>query len=323
MTLIYVRKRTVIKENMKGRCMETVKILVTGGSGFVGQHIVRKFVENRQEVYVLDVMPPSLSYGKYVAGDVFDSEKLFDVVKKVDVVVHLVGLADAGLAQREPDESFRLNVSSLQNVLEACRVNNNKKLIFPSSATVYGIPEILPIKENHPLNPTNIYSWHKYICEQLIKAYHNIFGLNYVILRLFNVYGKGNKGVIHQFLKKAIKGEVIESFGPYQYRDFVYVGDVAEAFYKAAVYEKATNKVINIGSGVGIQIKELLDFICEIIPNTRWIHKKEKFVMYDSIADITLAKILLDFKPHDSKDFMKQIIKSEMLEEVLAKPETS
>jgi len=293
--------------------MEIKKFLITGGSGFIGQNIAKKFVENGQDVCIFDVRPPDSLYGEYLKGDIFDTKKLKSVVKRYDVVIHLVGLADAGIAQGEPDKSFRLNVMSLQNVLEACRINGNKKLIFPSSAAVYGIPEILPIKENNPLNPTNIYSWHKYVCEQLIKAYHNNFDLEYVILRLFNVYGKGNKGVINLFLTKALKGEVIESFGPYQYRDFVYAGDVAEAFYKAAVYEKANNKIINVGSGRGTQIKEVLELIREIIPNTRWVYKKQKFVMYDSIADITLAKILLDFKPHDSKEFMKKVIQEEMM----------
>ena len=296
--------------------MQAKKILITGGSGFIGQSIAKKFAEKGQDVCIFDVNSPNSVYGKYVKGDIFDVEKLKSVVKEYDVIIHLVGLADAGAAQREPAKSFRLNVVSLQNLLEVCKLYNSKKVIFPSSAAVYGIPETLPIKEKFPFNPTNIYSWHKYICEQLIKAYHNNFDLEYVILRVFNVYGEGNKGVIHQFLAKAMIGETIESFGPYQYRDFVYADDVAESFYKSAIYEKANNKIINIGSGRGTQIKEVLELICEIIPNTRWVYKEQKFIMYDSIADITLAKILLDFRPHTSKEFMKKIIKKEMMKEL-------
>jgi len=289
------------------------RVLITGGSGFIGQHLAKRFIEGRQKVCIYDSQPPPISAKMIITGDIFDSDKLKSAVKECDAIVHLVGLANAGIAQREPPQSFRLNLESLQSVLEACRHCGGKTLIFPSSAAVYGITEDLPIKENFPLKPTNIYSWHKYLCERLIQAYHANFGLDFVILRLFNTYGKGNKGVIGIFAEKAQKGETIESFGPHQYRDFVYAGDVAQALYQAVVYEKATNRVINIGNGRGTQIREVLDLVCEIFPQAKWVEKKAEFPMYDSIADITLAKILLDFKPHSSRDFMKKIIMEEMI----------
>lgn len=291
------------------------KILITGGSGFIGQHLVKRFLDSECNVSVYDTAEPTLDKLKsvHISGDIFDLEKLDEVIKDYNVVIHLVGLADAGIVQRDPTRSFKLNVLSLQNVLEVCRNHGGKKLIFPSSAAVYGITEDLPVKESFPLNPTNTYSWHKYLCEKLIKAYHDNYGISHVILRLFNVYGAGHKGVIESFLDKARKGEVIESFGPYQYRDFIYAGDVAEAMYKAAIYEKVNNRIVNIGSGKGMQIRELLDLICEIFQTARWKEVKKKFTMYDSIADITLAKILIDFEPHASREFMKEIIKKEMI----------
>ena len=291
---------------------ERKRVLITGGSGFIGRHLTRRFVEDGQDIYVYDTQPPSIS-DKTIIGEIFDFEKLKAAVKECDVLIHLVGLADAGIAQKEPAQSFRLNVESLQSVLEACRVCGGKKLIFPSSAVVYGITEDLPIKESFPLKPTNIYSWHKYLCEKLIRAYHDNFGLNFVILRLFNVYGEGNKGVIGLFVEKARRGEVIESFGPYQYRDFIYAGDVAEALYRAAIYEKATNRIINIGSGKGTQIREVFDLLCEMFPQAKWTKIERRFPMYDSIADITLAKILLDFEPQTSREFMKKVILEEMV----------
>jgi UDP-glucose 4-epimerase len=293
--------------------MERKRVLITGGSGFIGQHLVQKFVEGGQEVSVYDSQS-SATPSKMITGDIFDLGKLKPAVEECDTIVHLVGLADATIAQREPEQSFRLNIESLQSVLEASRASGGKTLIFPSSAAVYGITEDLPIKESFPLKPTNIYSWHKYLCETLIRAYHTNYGLNFVILRLFNVYGKGNKGVMGMFTEKARKGETIESFGPQQYRDFVYAGDVAEALYKAAIYEKATNRNINIGSGQATQIKDILDLVCEIFPQAKWAEKKANFTMYDSIADITLAKILLDFEPHSSREFIKKIIMEEMID---------
>jgi len=290
------------------------KVFITGGSGFIGQHLAKKFLDSGHGVTIFDIAEPALSELKrvYMRGDVFDTEKLSAAIKDYDVVVHLVGLADSGVAQKDPAASFNLNVLSLQNVLEACRRYGGKKLIFPSSAAVYGLTHDLPIKEGFPLNPTNIYSWHKYLCEKLLKGYHDNYGIDYVILRLFNVYGAGHKGAIEVFLEKAKNGETIESFGPYQYRDFVYAGDVAEAMYKAAIYEKVNNRAVNIGSGKGMQIRELLDLICEIYPKAKWTEIKKEFTVYDSIADITLARILIDFEPRASKEFMKKIIKEEM-----------
>jgi len=292
------------------------KVLITGGSGFIGSHIVRKFTDHNTQVTVFDIQEPQYDIGEsatFVKGNIFDIDSLRKVVAEADTIIHLVGLADAGIAQNDPMKSFQLNVVSLQNVLEVCRTSKEKRLVFPSSAAIYGITEDLPIKENFPPSPTNIYSWHKYLCEKMVQSYQKNYGLQYVILRFFNVYGKGNEGVIGIFLNKAKKKEIIDSFGPFQYRDFVYSGDVAEAVYRAVAYDKAVNRIINIGSGKGLQIREILEMVCEIFPQAKWREIKADFPMYDSIADITLAQILLDFKPTDPHDIMRKIIEEEMI----------
>lgn len=296
--------------------MKHNKILITGGSGFVGSHMVRKFSEKGYPVKIFDIMEPRYDLDKnteFIRGDIFDPVALKSAMEDVQIVVHLVGLADSSVAQKDPEKSFRLNVVSLQNVLEACRILKDKKIVFPSSAAVYGITEDLPIKEGFIPQPTNIYSWHKVLCEKMIQAYQKNYGINYVILRLFNVYGKGNEGVIGVFIDKAKNRQVIESFGPFQYRDFIYAGDVAEAVYRAVAYEKSINRIINIGSGRGIQIREILNMVCEIFPDAKWEERQAAFTMYDSIADITLARILLDLEPRTSREFMKQIIQTEMI----------
>ena len=257
--------------------VEDSKILITGGSGFVGQSIAKNFLKQKQQVSIADVKNQQENIGNFLECNIFDIDKLRVMVKEHDIIIHLVGLADAGIAQKDPEQSFKLNVVSLQNILEACRSLGGKKVIFPSSAAVYGMPETLPIKENFPISPTNIYSWHKYLCELLIKAYHANFGLEYVILRLFNVYGEGNKGVINAFLKLAARGELIKSFGPYQFRDFIYAGDVAQAFYKSAIYAKANNRIINIGTGKGTQIKEILRFGVRFISKSK-MDRREKTI---------------------------------------------
>lgn len=286
-------------------------ILITGGTGFIGQHIAQKLTKNGYDVTTYDVKGPG-RYGKFVKGDVSDFPNLKHAVKKHDVVIHLVGLPNVRDAQADPMNSFKLNVSSLQNVLEACRLEN-KKILFPSTAAVYGVTQNLPVNENHPLNPSNIYSWHKSMCEKLIQAYSQNFNINYMILRLFNVYGRGNKGVIYSFIEKAKRGKPIEVFSIEQSRDFVHAGDVAEAFYLSIVQEDVNNKVINIGSGKGTQIRDVLRMVSGFCPNVKVITKKSPLVQYDSVADISLAKKLLGFKPHASKKFMKKTIKEEMM----------
>jgi len=296
--------------------MRNPRVLITGGSGFIGGHLVRKFSDHPGDVTVFDQVEPRspLPAGvRFVKGDIFNPADVERAVRDCDEVVHLVGLADSGVAQRDPLKSFRLNVVSLLNVLEVCRTAGEKKVVFPSSAAVYGTTDDLPIRESIRPAPTNTYSWHKLLCEQLIQAYQKNYAIPYVILRLFNVYGKGNEGVIGIFLEKARKGEEIESFGPFQYRDFIYGGDVAEAVHRAVVYDKAVNRTINIGSGKGVQIREILEMVCEIYPKARWKETRASFTMYDSIADITLARILLDFQPHDSQDFLKKVICEEMM----------
>jgi UDP-glucose 4-epimerase len=296
--------------------MQNKRILVTGGCGFIGAHLVKKFAEHNYNVTIFDITEPPYPLSptmNFVKGNIFDPVSLEKVMETSDVVVHLVGLADSALAQKNPMKSFQLNVVSLQNILELCRKFGNKKIVFPSSAAIYGITEDLPIKENFLPNPTNIYSWHKLLCEKMIHAYQKNFGINYVILRFFNVYGKGNEGVIGVFIDKAKRRETIESYGPFQYRDFIYAGDVVEAVYRAVAYEKSVNRTINIGSGRGVQIRDILNMVCELFPDAKWIEKKADFDMYDSIADITLARILLDFNPSEPKIIMKDIIKNEML----------
>lgn len=289
-------------------------VLVTGGSGFIGQHLVRKLVADGQSVILYDLNPPSDStlLVNWRAADIFDTSKLQTAISEAKAIIHLVGLADAGVAQHKPMLSYRLNVDSLQQVLEACRASDIK-VIFPSSAAIYGITEDLPIKESSPVTPTNIYSWHKHICEQMIRSYHANFGIEFVILRLFNVFGRGNKGVIDSFLEQAKSGQNIQSFGPHQYRDFVYAGDVAESLFRATIYEKAVNHVINVGSGRGTRISDILDIVCELFPEARWHEVEREFSMYDSIADINLAQTLLDLNPQSSEQSMRRIILEEMM----------
>ena len=284
------------------------KVLITGGAGFIGSYLTEKLIDSNVHVTTYDLLEVTNPEAEVITGDIFDIKKLKDVTNGIETVIHLVGLPDAITAQRDPNKSFNLNVLSLQNVLEVCRINGVRKIIYPSSGAVYGTVGMVPIDENREISPTNIYAWHKAACERLIRGYSENFGINYIILRLFNVYGVGNSGIIDVLIKKAKAGEEIEIFGGKQHRDFIYVEDVAEAFYRAAARE-IENKIINVGSGKGYKIEEVAQMVTSLYPGSTFVSKEQEgYRPYDSIADITLTKNLLGFSPRSSKKFFKNVI---------------
>ena len=296
-----------------------MRVLVTGGHGFIGRYLLTSLCQKGHTVTVLDMQsrPPEfeeISY-EHHEGDVLDRKWLKEVwPSKVDTVVHLVGLADAGVAQKEPDKSFWLNVLSLERVLEACREWGGGRVLLPSTAAVYGTTRDLPVTENVQPLPTNVYGWHKLMAEQLLKAYAQAYGLQYTVFRLFNVYGRGHKGVIDLALRKAHLRESLEVQGTGQLRDFVYAGDVVDAIVKVIEGDTGEHRVINIGSGQGMPIQRVLSLVNELYPHLRIIHRDGLTTgYYDSQADITLATSLLDWSPSAGTEFMKKVIKREMI----------
>ncbi len=285
-------------------------ILIVGGSGFIGSHVTKHLRAFGQEVTIFDVRPPPDHEDvTFVKGDVFDQSKLQRVVDGKDTIIDLVGLADIGECQRDPHGSFRLNVESLSLLLEAARKGAVRNVVFPSSAAVYGKVETVPIDETAIPNPSTVYGWHKWMAELSLKASRQSYGIAYIILRLFNVIGRGNTGVIHHYVKKALSGEPIRGFGRDQLRDFVEAKDVAVAFHLAATQSDVTNKVINIGSGEGLSIAEVVSLIQDQIPGTVVeFEEKPGYIPYHSVADIALAKKLLTFRPTPARQSVRSLI---------------
>jgi UDP-glucose 4-epimerase len=285
------------------------KILILGGSGFIGTHLAGRLLEAGDDVSLFDVVPPSKSSATFVKGDVFDPVSLGQAVAGSDTIIDLIGLADVGVCQREPDRSFRLNVASLANVLESARKAQVRKIVFPSSAAVYGKVETVPIDETQPPNPSTVYAWHKWMAELLLKSYRQSYHVGYVILRLFNVLGEGNKGVAHHYVQMARTEKRIHGFGRDQLRDFVDAADVANAFRLAAVQRDVSDKIINIGSGEGIKIGEVAGMVGALLPGTKVeFEEKADYIPYHSVADITLARKLLDFNPRPGREVMKELV---------------
>ena len=280
------------------------KALVTGGAGFIGSYLVEKLVNNGYEVIVVD----NLSRGTiknlksvlknitFVNGNIINNSLMKALIKRSDIVYHLAALSRVYDSIKNPELCFRDNVFGTEVIAKLCS-NYKKKLIFTSSREVYGEAIYVPVDEKHPLNPINPYGLSKFYAENVILDYHEKLRLNYVILRLSNVFGKRDKNrVIPIFIEKSLKGEPIIIRGRNKILDFVFVADVIDALIKA---QNVSCEVMNIGSGKGIKLTELAEIVRRLTgSNSRIIVKKPlrgEVIRY--IADINRAIRLLDWRP--------------------------
>jgi len=264
--------------------------LVTGDRGFLGRHLLPELLKRGFEVSTLDS-----ANGK----DITDLDS-FSGLPPSEVVFHLAGITFVPKAMENPFDVFRVNLLGTLNVLEYCR-KCKARLIFPSSY-VYGHPKYLPIDENHPTNPNNPYTQSKFLAEQLCQSYAQDFGCNCVILRLFNVYGPGQREefLIPTIVKQIHSGDKIVLKDLKPKRDYVHVSDVISAFLAAAEYGKKGFEVFNIGSGESHSVKEIAEKLALLSNKKKRIYslKQERLdEILDCVADIRKAKTLLKWQP--------------------------
>lgn len=287
-----------------------MNVIVTGGYGFIGKRILKCLAGQSIGIVSYDLKTELQKGVSSKQGDIFRKRTLENAFRGRETVIHLVGFANISLAQKYPERSFRINVVSLKNVLEACRACKVKHVVFASSAAVYSQGVALPISETAETEPTTVYGYHKLMCEMLLKAYKKAYDIDYSILRLFNVYGSGNKGILHSCIESAKKKQPIHIVGGNQLRDFVSADDVAQAFLQAIVRKSSRNKIINIGSGRGITIKKMAELVKKICPQLIIeVDRKKNTLHYDSVANIRRAQKILGFKPNVKKSYMCKIIK--------------
>ncbi len=253
----------------------TETILITGGTGFIGSHLARELVSQGYAVRVLDNLFRSttkpvqdlIDAGKveFIKGDIRDQETVSKAMGGVSYVFHEAAVC-INYSQKFPQESMEIDLLGSDNVFKAALENKVKRVIFASSASVYGDPKTLPMKENGPLSPITPYCISKLASEQLLKFYSRQ-GLEYNILRYFNVYGKGQSAdayytsVIILFIKKMLKGEppVIQGDGK-QSMDFVNVKDIVQANL-LVMKSEVKNEIFNVGSGTSTTIKQLANIL--------------------------------------------------------------
>lgn len=262
--------------------LENSRILVIGGAGFIGSHVVKELLaENVAEVIIFDnfcrgkmeniaqsLKDPRCSIYPH-GGDIRDVDILDDAMKGIDYVVHLAALWLLH-CKDFPRSAFKANIEGTFNVLEACVKHKVKKLVYSSSASVYGDAVEVPMNEDHPFNNRNFYGATKICGEAMCRAIHDRYGLDYVGLRYMNVFGPGQDqkavytGVTVIMLNNIARGisPVINGDGTQAY-DFIYVTDVGRANVQALKSE-ATDEFYNVGTGVQKSIKELCDLILDI-----------------------------------------------------------
>ena len=291
-----------------------MSVLVTGGAGFIGSHLVERLLKEDYNVVVLD----DLSSGKtenldlknrsllFVKGNICDRGLVKKAVKDVEVVFHLAALVDVPFSVRNPLLVNQVNVCGSLNILEESVKNSIEKFIYASSCAVYGEPQYLPINEEHPTNPLSPYAVSKLTVEKYCQVFHKLYGLKTVSLRLFNVYGprqEGNSysGVISRFIRRLRSGKPPIIFGNgSQTRDFIYVLDVVDAFYKALNSRQCIGE-INIGSGKETSIKELAEILIGKfgLKNVEPIYAEPREGdVKRSWANIEKAKHELGYKPN-------------------------
>lgn len=251
-----------------------MKVLVTGGAGFIGSHTVDKLIAQGAKVLVVD----NLSTGKeenlnpaaeFVRLDVI-TEQLSQVFARFspEYVIHLAAQVSVARSTEDPILDSMTNIVGAVNVLETCRRFGVKKVVYSSSAAVYGNPDEIVVSETTPTVPASFYGVSKLTPESYFKVFYNLYGLKYTVLRYANIYGPrqdalGEGGVISIFATRILAGQAPAIFGDgEQTRDFVYVGDIADANIKALT--RGDLMTLNVGTGNRTSVNQLFAIMKEI-----------------------------------------------------------
>ncbi|WP_297423400.1 NAD-dependent epimerase/dehydratase family protein [Clostridium sp.] len=254
-----------------------MKVLITGGAGFIGSHVVDLLIKNDYDVCVLD----NLTHGKrknlnpnvtFYNIDI-RKEDVFNIFEKErpDIVVHNAAQISVSNSLEKPLEDAQVNIIGSINILEASRRFKVQKIIYPASAAIFGEPEYLPIDEKHSLNMISHYGVSKHVVEHYLEVYKKLYDIDYVILRYSNVYGPrqdstGEGGVVAIFFEKMIKGHAPCIYGNgEQIRDFVYVKDVAKA--NLIAIQGNRSGIYNVCTNTKTTVNNLFSYIRDIIRN--------------------------------------------------------
>lgn len=286
-----------------------MKILVTGGAGFIGSYLVEKLIEKRYEVVVID----NLSTGRFenidsfvscknftfVHGDILDGELLLSLTKDVSTVFHLAAIAEIVPSIQSPADYFRCNVEGTLNVLEGARRNSVKNFLYAASSSSYGIPDQIPTPESCHSSPRYPYALTKHMGEELVMHWSMLFGIRGISLRLFNVFGPRSRtsgqygAVFGVFLAQKFNNMPFTVVGDgNQTRDFTFVTDVADAFV-SALEAPIDSNIFNVGSGRSVSI----NYLVELLGGTKTFLPKRPGEPDCTFADISKIKSAIGWSP--------------------------
>lgn len=286
-----------------------MRILVSGGAGFIGSHVVTSLLEAGGRVSVVDDLssgsranlPPGVAFYETDLADPSLPEILLR--EKPEAVVHLAAQPAALRSLADPCFDATVNITGTVNLLESARRAGVRRVVYTSSAAVYGDPLYLPVDEAHPVQPLSPYGASKYAAEVYLATYQRLYGIEGVTLRLANVYGPrqdvaGEGGVVAVFCRRLLAGEPPEVFGDgEQTRDFIYVADVVSAVL--AALRAGAGEVLNIATGEGTSVNELLRLLQQVSGRkTRAVYRPARSGdIRHSVLSPQRAKTVLSWTP--------------------------
>lgn len=288
--------------------------LVTGGAGFIGSHVIDELLARGHRVRVIDNFSTGrrenishvLDDIELVEGDIQSYERVHNAARGVDYVIHLAALPSVPRSVQDPLTTHQVNTTGTLNVLLAARDEGVRRVVFASSSSVYGANSALPKREDMLLLPISPYGVSKMAAERYCMAFSEVYGIETVALRYFNVFGARQNpnsqysAVIPKFVKLAASGERAIVFGDgRQTRDFTYVSNVVEGTLLATTAPRASGRAMNLACGASRSLLDLIDTIGRAVGRPLVFDYEPERVgdVRDSFADITLAQELLGFEP--------------------------
>jgi nucleoside-diphosphate-sugar epimerase len=301
---------------MKGREKTMPKVLVTGGAGFIGSNLTEallkkgcvvrvldNFSTGRRENLIFDKKYPSL---ELIEGDICDLSTCQKAIRKVDYVFHQAALPSVQRSIEDPEASNAINLGGTLNILLAARDEKVKRVIYASSSSIYGDTPTLPKYEEMNPSPLSPYALQKYAGEQYCRLFHQLYGLDTISLRYFNIFGPKQdpnslySAVIPKFIDALIHDRPPTVYGDgEQSRDFTYIENVVQANLLAMSAERLHGEAVNIACGKRTSLNQLLNVLKEILGSRQSpiYEEPRKGDVRDSLADIRKGKELINYEP--------------------------